>query len=893
MSDGVFDSFMLKVTEFGESGLAFLMLAFIYWCVDKRAGQLMAVNLSVSGAWNGALKKLFRIERPWVRDRRIVPVSEAMTDAGGFSLPSGHGMRATAVWGSLGYYLWKKRDRALALICGILLLLILFSRNYLGVHYLLDVLAALALGVVLVFVSDRVLKWTEGGKNRDMVIGTAGSVLCLISTIWTGFQADAGAGVGFFAGWMLERHFIHFEIEGGWRKKGVRFSVGAAIMLFILNALPDILGLVMETGTAEFLAMLFLTLFVTAIYPFFFKDRKRYKAGGILLAVLLLGLVLFAGWKVKEHRQTACSNNETGQMAAAVMQEVPVAEETIPEDESVMAAEETSRDERAVEPDAMDDESAVQSEETAAVSDNAERPAHTGEPDAGGEEKRIQIIGHRGYSSAFPENTLASFAGAVDIGVDYVELDVQMSKDGQIVVCHDEELVRVAGVEGSVADYTLEELKNLDVGSWFSDSFKEETIPTLTEALELIRDFEIRVYLELKDIGETDGFVEAVLETVRECGMEERCVFASFRYDYLVQLKELEESAKTLYNTISGRNDLAEEFPADIYGLCSETITAAAVKSIHLAGKQVFVWTVDTPGQMKNMKALDVDGICTNRPGLARVALCAEYGYLVNRFEASITLPGLYEPEIASEYGDRIVQGFAQVGNYLVVSARSQSEEESSILYLMDLEGKLLKIVDLGFSSPTGSISYDEAHGFLWMTGSDGFVYALSWDDILADTYQGEIQVSFDAGLTDHNQEKAASFLTMYGGRLFVGSCVDGAKGLLNCYDLTDVESPQLLTTVMIPERIHGITFEEDVQNGICYLLMSQGESPENSSLLSFVYKEYIGIFDMPLEVQILPEGAEQIQMTARGLYILFNSASRPYRETVRIPNDQIYLIRK
>lgn len=851
MSGGVFDSFMLKITELGEPALAFILLAFIYWCVDKRTGQLMAMNLSVACGWNPVLKKAFRVERPWVRDQRIVPVSKAMANAGGFSLPSGHGMRATAAWGALGYCLWKKKEKVLSLLCGALLGIVLFSRNYLGVHSLTDVLTALILGAMLIFLSDRVLDWMDGGKNRDLPVCAMGGILCLMSMIWTGFQPDAGAGVGFFAGWILERRFIHFETEGGWRKKGIRFFVGAAVLVFLYNALPDILGLVMETETADFFAMLFLTLFVTAVYPFFFKNRKRYMTGGILLAVLILGLALFSGWKVNAYRQGIYSGHELNNVAAAVVEEAP--------------------------------ETAGSEEELAYIS----------QTDAVPEEKRVQIIGHRGYSSVFPENTLSSFAGAIDIGVDYIELDVQLTKDGQVVVCHDADLMRVAGIEGSVADYTLEELKELDVGSWFSVTFEGETIPTLAEALELIRDSQSQVYLELKDIGETEGFAAAVLEVVEACGMEDRCVFASFCYDYLVQLKGLNAGVKTLYNTTSGKNDLAEEFPADIYGLFLETITAETVKAIHLAGKEVFVWTVDTPEQMKNMKALGVDGICTNRPGLAKVALCTEYGYLVNHFEGSVTVPGLYEPGTASAHADKVVRGFTQAGNYLVVSAVSPSGEENSILYLMNLEGELQKTVDLGFASPTGSISYDEAHDLLWVTGSDGFVYALSWNEILTDTYEGRIQAGFDTGLMNEKQEKSASFLTIYGGRLYVGSCVDGAQGLLNCYDLTDEANPQLLITVLIPERIHGITFREDVQNGMCYMLMSQGGQQENSSLLSFGYKEYIGIFDMPLEVQVLPERAEQIQMTARGLYILFSSASGPYRENADIPNDQIYLLRK
>ena len=122
-----------------------------------------------------------------------------------------------------------------------------------------------------------------------------------------------------------------------------------------------------------------------------------------------------------------------------------------------------------------------------------------------------KIIAHRGYSGQFPENTLAAFAGALDIGADYIELDVQLSKDGQVVILHDDSLKRTTGVDGKVSDFTYEELAGLDAGAWFDASFAGEKIPTLEEALTLIRDTQCGVYLELKDIGQVEGFEEAVL----------------------------------------------------------------------------------------------------------------------------------------------------------------------------------------------------------------------------------------------------------------------------------------------------------------------------------------------------------------------------------------------
>ena len=163
---GVLDTFMLKATALGESTITFLLLAFVYWCVNKRMGQAMAFNVSVACTWNQFIKWKCRIDRPWVRDDRIIPVQKAIEGAGGYSFPSGHTTRATAVWGTLGVLLWKSKERIVAALCGMILLVIAFSRNYLGVHTPQDVLVSLLAGVILIFLVEKALRWAEKGQKQ-------------------------------------------------------------------------------------------------------------------------------------------------------------------------------------------------------------------------------------------------------------------------------------------------------------------------------------------------------------------------------------------------------------------------------------------------------------------------------------------------------------------------------------------------------------------------------------------------------------------------------------------------------------------------------------------------------------------------------------------------------
>lgn len=116
---------------------------------------------------------------------------------------------------------------------------------------------------------------------------------------------------------------------------------------------------------------------------------------------------------------------------------------------------------------------------------------------------------------------------------------------------------------------------------------------------------------------------------------------------------------------------------------------------------------------------------------------------------------------------------------------------------------------------------------------------------------------------------------------------------MLNRYDLTEVTEPALVSSVVIPQRIQGVTFKRDGLSGECYMWLSQGYETEDSHLLKYLYDKEIAVYDEPIESHVLPEGAEQIQATAGGMYILFESAARPYRPTARIPNDQIYIVRE
>ena len=135
---------------------------------------------------------------------------------------------------------------------------------------------------------------------------------------------------------------------------------------------------------------------------------------------------------------------------------------------------------------------------------------------------------HRGWSGLYPENTLLAFQKAIELGVDGFEMDVQLSRDGEVVVFHDETLDRVTGYHGYLRDLTVSELKRLDASSGFRGLYGKNEIPTLREFLELVAPTELIVNMELKNNRQYyPRLEEKVIALVRAFGMEKRVIFSS------------------------------------------------------------------------------------------------------------------------------------------------------------------------------------------------------------------------------------------------------------------------------------------------------------------------------------------------------------------------------
>ena len=244
---------------------------------------------------------------------------------------------------------------------------------------------------------------------------------------------------------------------------------------------------------------------------------------------------------------------------------------------------------------------------------------------------RLRVIAHRGASGSYPENTLPAFRAAAELGALYCELDVRMTRDGEIVVSHDEDLRRVTGHEGIVSEMTLEEVKAADAGYNFSAAghrrypFRGQNIrvPTLSEVLvELPQQ---RFIIEIKQTTAT--IVSFILQVVKRAGMNRRVMIVSEHQEPMDEVRRLAPEIPTNLTAAEvvafvlslppgaepyEPRGAALQIPPE--HLSWRLVTRESVAAAHRIGLEIHVWTINDIAEMRSLIALGVDGILTDFP---------------------------------------------------------------------------------------------------------------------------------------------------------------------------------------------------------------------------------------------------------------------------------------
>ncbi|MFB8794520.1 MAG: glycerophosphodiester phosphodiesterase family protein [Microcoleus sp.] len=232
----------------------------------------------------------------------------------------------------------------------------------------------------------------------------------------------------------------------------------------------------------------------------------------------------------------------------------------------------------------------------------------------------LEIIAHRGFSAIAPENTLAAFELAIARGASSIEFDIQLSADSVPVIFHDATLDRITGVSGKVREQNLSQLQSLDAGKWFGAEFLGEKIPTLEEALSILKNVDKFLYFDVKPHCEwSDAEVANFVNSLNDAGIKEKCVITSFNDNFLSQVRRLSgyllighivanlEAYKTqLVKAVANRDNLI----SSQYRVLLEN--PALVEQSRSQGVDIVAWTVDDREDMQKLLDLGITRIVTN-----------------------------------------------------------------------------------------------------------------------------------------------------------------------------------------------------------------------------------------------------------------------------------------
>lgn len=232
--------------------------------------------------------------------------------------------------------------------------------------------------------------------------------------------------------------------------------------------------------------------------------------------------------------------------------------------------------------------------------------------------RTLEITAHRGASVTYPENTMRAFQGAKELGADFIELDVQQTKDRKIIVSHDTNLLRVTGVNKDIIDMNYDEIKDLDAGSFFDKKYKDERIPLFKDVVKWAKENNMKLNVELKPTGKEVEFEKEVIDIIKEYQYEEYCVLTSQVYRVIENAKKYDKNIKTVYVMSLAVGDILLLDKADYFSVEASNVNKAIVKKVHNEGKQLYVWTVNTEENINKMIDYHVDNIITDNITLAR-----------------------------------------------------------------------------------------------------------------------------------------------------------------------------------------------------------------------------------------------------------------------------------
>ena len=293
----VFTEFLSKMTWFGEMNVVLIFIGLIYWCVNKETGTYLLMGWSGNRIVNGVLKVSVCAYRPWIRDARIIPEANAMATATGYSFPSGHSMNGASLFGGLA--IRREITTGLRALFWTIMGLIAFSRIFLGVHTPQDILVGAGVGVLVMFLTGKLLLWLKAHPNKDMIVALVGILIAVAAAVFSALKPypqdydaagnllvdglkmanDTFKAVGwlsaFLTGWILERRFVGFTTEVTMQQRFFRLT-GGLLCYYVVNLILNPLVKAAVAGFAGTVITCFIQMFfITFIFPAIIKAVER------------------------------------------------------------------------------------------------------------------------------------------------------------------------------------------------------------------------------------------------------------------------------------------------------------------------------------------------------------------------------------------------------------------------------------------------------------------------------------------------------------------------------------------------------------------------------------------------------------------------------------------
>jgi glycerophosphoryl diester phosphodiesterase len=234
-------------------------------------------------------------------------------------------------------------------------------------------------------------------------------------------------------------------------------------------------------------------------------------------------------------------------------------------------------------------------------------------------EDSVVVVAHRGAAGAAPENTLAAVRRAIADEADWVEIDVQESRDGHVVVFHDSDFMKLSGNPLKIWDADLIDIQQQDIGSWFSAQFAGERVPTLAQILEEVRG-RARLMIELKYYGHDQQLEQRVIDLVESAGMVDQVSIMSLKLAGVQKVQSLRPEWEVGLLAATAVGDISK-VDVDFLALSERMVTTQFIRRVHAGDKRVLVWTVNDAPSLSKWMSMGVDGVITDEPALARQVL--------------------------------------------------------------------------------------------------------------------------------------------------------------------------------------------------------------------------------------------------------------------------------